>query len=90
MNREPLHAIDPAAIAQYDADGAVCIRGQFDRDVVPTCVSNGRTAARSIRVLAAASRIAVEGTVRGPPALSPLRRIGQSRGPLNSKTIRSP
>ena len=34
MNREPLHAIDEAAIAAYEADGAVCIRGQFDPDWV--------------------------------------------------------
>ncbi len=34
MNRETIHPIDEAAIAQYNADGAVCIRGQFDRDWV--------------------------------------------------------
>ena len=34
MNREPIHSIDDATIEQYEADGAVCIRGQFDQDWV--------------------------------------------------------
>lgn len=34
MNRELNHPIDPEAIKQYEADGAICIRGQFDQDWV--------------------------------------------------------
>lgn len=34
MNRALRHPIDPEAIAQYEADGVVCIRGQFDQDWV--------------------------------------------------------
>ena len=34
MNRELAHPIEQAAIDQYEADGAVYIRGQFDRDWV--------------------------------------------------------
>ena len=32
MNRDPLHPISADEIRAYGEDGAVCVRGQFDRD----------------------------------------------------------